>query len=75
MMTSAMTIGDVLIKNIYTSVSQVTKLYLDTEFDSSTINLILKAGFSRIPVAYSSKNQVIVGVLLVKSLLSVERNG
>jgi CBS domain containing-hemolysin-like protein len=53
MMTSAMTIGDVLIKNIYTSVGQVTKLYLDTEFDSSTINLILQAGFSRIPVAYS----------------------
>ena len=75
MMTGAMNIGEVPIQEIFTPISKVTKFYLDTNFNSETIKEILKLGFSRIPVAYSQKHPVIVGILLVKTLLAVEKNG
>jgi CBS domain containing-hemolysin-like protein len=75
MMTGAMNIGEVPIQEIFTPISKVTKFYLDTNFNMETIKEILKLGFSRIPVAYSQKHPVIVGILLVKTLLAVEKNG
>ena len=75
MMTGAMNIGEVPIQEIFTPLSKVTKLYLDTNFNMETIKEILKLGFSSIPVAYSQKHPVIVGILLVKTLLAVEKNG
>lgn len=36
------------------------------------MRLINDLGFSRIPVALSEENPIIIGILLVKSLISVE---
>jgi CBS domain containing-hemolysin-like protein len=53
----------------------VTELYLDTKINSETIKKIEQIGFSRIPVAFSEENPVIVGILLVKSLIVIEHKG
>lgn len=74
-MTGAMSIGEAPINDIYTMISKVEMLYLDTLFDAGTVEKITQAGFSRIPVAYSKQYPVIVGVILVKKLLSVEIKG
>lgn len=74
-MTGAMSIGEAPINDIYTMISKVEMLYLDTLYDAGTVEKITQAGFSRIPVAYSKQYPVIVGVLLVKKLLSVEIKG
>lgn len=36
---------------------------------------IFQLGFSRIPIAFSKEHPLIIGILLTKSLLLVERNG
>jgi CBS domain containing-hemolysin-like protein len=36
---------------------------------------IFELGFSRIPIAHSKEHTLIIGILLTKSLLLVERNG
>lgn len=74
-MTGAMTIGEVPIQNIYTPIEKVFKVYLDTKFDSETIDKILHAGFSRVPVALSQSNPIIVGILLTKTILAVQQSG
>jgi len=48
------------------------KIYLDTKFNAETTNMLVKAGFSRVPVAYSESNPIIIGILLVKNILAVE---
>jgi CBS domain containing-hemolysin-like protein len=64
----------VSIKEIFTPISKVHQLYLDTKFNSETINLILSLGVSRVPIALSQNYPVIIGVLIVKTLLGVEPN-
>ena len=54
-MTGAMSIGEAPINDIYTMISKVEMLYLDTLFDAGTVEKITQAGFSRIPVAYSKQ--------------------
>lgn len=71
-MTGAMTIGEVPIFDIYTPIERVVKIYLDTKFNAETTNMLVKAGFSRVPVAYSESNPIIIGILLVKNILAVE---
>ena len=51
MMTGAMTLNQVPLKEIYTPMSKVTILHLDTKIDAHTVKKILDLGFSRIPVS------------------------
>lgn len=71
-MTGAMTSSKSQIKDIYTPISKVFIIYLDTMFNLKTALQILEAGFSRIPVAHSKEKPVIVGTLLVKTVLAVD---
>ena len=73
-LTSAMTIQKAPITDIYTSSIDVYKVYLDTKFDTQTFRQIQDAGFSRIPVAYSKTQPVVIGMLLVKTVLAVNPN-
>lgn len=75
MMTGAMGLSKVQISEIYTPISKVKILTLDTKMNTKTIKKILELGFSRIPIAYSKKNQVIVAILLVKTLLAIKKDG
>jgi CBS domain containing-hemolysin-like protein len=75
MMTGAMGLSKVPINEIYTPISKVKILTLDTKMNTKTIKKILELGFSRIPIAYSKKNKVIVGILLVKTLLAIKKDG
>jgi CBS domain containing-hemolysin-like protein len=75
MMTGALMIGEAKIQEILTPIYKVTELYLDTKINSETIKKIEQIGFSRIPVAFSEENPVIVGILLVKSLIVIEHKG
>jgi len=71
-MTGAMNINSVLVQEILTPIHRVTKLFLGTVLDQNEMRLIHERGYSRIPIALSEENPIIVGVLLVKSLISVE---
>lgn len=75
MMTGAMGLSKVQISEIYTPISKVKILTLDTKMNTKTIKKILELGFSRIPISYSKKNQVIVAILLVKTLLAIKKDG
>lgn len=74
-MTNVIASSQVPISEICTSIRKVEKFNLDTRIDNATIEQVLELGFSRIPVNYSKNHQIIIGILLVKSLLLVERNG
>jgi Mg2+/Co2+ transporter CorC len=55
-----------------------SRLYLSTKIDHETIKWILDLGFSRIPIAADdteSGSQLIVGILLAKNLLCVQKDG
>ena len=53
---------------------RVTSFYLSTIIDTETLKSIHNLGFSRLTIALSEENpDIIVGVLLVKSLITVER--
>ena len=67
-----MTIQNAPITDIYTSTTDVFMVYLETRFDAQTIRQIQEAGFSRIPVAYSKNQPVVIGMLLVKTVLAVD---
>jgi CBS domain containing-hemolysin-like protein len=56
MMTGAMGLSKVAINEIYTPLTKVKILTLDTKMNTKTIKKILELGFSRIPIAYSKKN-------------------
>ena len=71
-LTNAMTIQNAPITDIYTSTTDVFMVYLETRFDAQTIRQIQEAGFSRIPVAYSKNQPVVIGMLLVKTVLAVD---
>jgi CBS domain containing-hemolysin-like protein len=71
-MTGAMDINSVLVQEILTPIYRVDKLYLGTVLDQKVMRVINDRGFSRVPIALSEENPIIVGILLVKSLISVE---
>jgi CBS domain containing-hemolysin-like protein len=71
-MTGAMDINSVLVQEILTPIYRVDKLYLGTVLDQKVMRIINDRGFSRVPIALSEENPIIVGILLVKSLISVE---
>ena len=73
-MTGAMDINSVLVQEILTPIYRVDKLYLGTVLDQKVMRVINDRGFSRVPIALSVENPIIVGILLVKSLISVESN-
>ena len=52
-MSSALSLGDLKINDIYTPISKVLPIYLDTEFSLKTVKMIKDTGYSRVPVAYS----------------------
>ena len=74
-MTGAIDINAVLVEEILTPIHRVDKLYLGTVLDKSKMRLINDRGYSRVPIALSEENPIIIGVLLVKSLISVELDG
>jgi metal transporter CNNM len=63
------------IVEIVTPLNKVMRLFLDTKLTEETMVFIYELGFSRIPVALSKEHPLIIGILLTKSLLLVERNG
>lgn len=74
-MTGAMDINSVLVQEILTPIHRVTKLYLGTVLDKNEMRLIHERGYSRVPIALSAENPIVVAVLLVKSLISVDLSG
>lgn len=48
---------------------------LDTKITPELIKQIDKEGHSRIPIALSANNSVIVAIMTVKSLIAVDQNG
>lgn len=75
LLTTTITSASVPIKDIMTPLNKVSRLYLDTVLTESTLRNIFELGFSRIPIAHSKEHPLIIGILLTKSLLLVERNG
>lgn len=68
-MHGALNLGELKINDIYTPLSRVQPIYLDTVFNHETLKIISDTGFSRIPVQYSTDYPYIIGILLVKKLL------
>jgi CBS domain containing-hemolysin-like protein len=70
-MTATLDMSEVMVWEILTPIQRVTKLYLGTVLDYKMLRLINDLGYSRIPVALSEENPIIISILLVKSLISV----
>ncbi|KAJ3027504.1 UNVERIFIED_CONTAM: hypothetical protein HDU68_003692 [Siphonaria sp. JEL0065] len=58
-------------ENVMTKLDDVLMLSLDTKLDESTMNLLLDAGHSRVPV-YNNIREDIIGVVLVKQLILLD---
>lgn len=71
-MHGAMNLGELKINDIYTPISKVLPVYLDTAFNHETLKMISETGFSRVPVALSVEYPYIIGILLVKRILTNE---
>lgn len=71
-MHGAMNLGELRINDIYTPISKVLPVYLDTAFNYETLKMISETGYSRVPVALSVEYPYIIGILLVKRILMNE---
>lgn len=71
MMQGALTIQNVLLKNIMTPIEDVFMLPLDSKLDFDLLTKIFKSGFSRIPV-YNHTRDYIVGLLVTKDLIFID---
>lgn len=74
-MKDAMVSAETPVLKMMTPISKVELLFLDTQINVETIKLIVDLGFSRIPVAFSKEKPIIIGILLVKKLLCVTKDG
>jgi CBS domain containing-hemolysin-like protein len=68
-MHGAINLGELKINDIYTPLTKVLPVYLDTVFNHETLKMIADTGFSRIPISYSAEYPYIIGILLVKKIL------
>ena len=75
MMTGAMTLQQVPLREIYTPIAKVRQFTLQTKIDGQTIQEILSLGFSRIPVTMCDDHKLVCGILLSKTLLTVPKDG
>jgi len=55
-----------------TPANQMYCLYLSSILNKETRKNILDSGFSRVPICYSEQHKFVVGILLTKTLISVE---
>lgn len=63
---------DKAVGDIMTPMEDVFTMSADTVLDEDTMNIILSAGYSRIPIYEPGNNQNFVGMLLVKILITYD---